>query len=67
MYFRPNIGEKSLGILNFGLRLCKSYEMMLDYRFKFILIMVNELLCGWANIDMDWEGSVCPNSKNRIV
>lgn len=50
MYFRLNIGEKSLGILNFGLRLCKSYEMMLDYRFKFILIMVNELLCGWANI-----------------
>jgi hypothetical protein len=30
--------------------------MILIYRFKFIMIFINELVCDWAIVVLDWKG-----------
>ena len=49
------------------LNLCTLDVMILIYRFKMIVILINELVCDWVIIDLDWEGWVCPNIKYMIV
>lgn len=41
--------------------------MMLIYRSKLIVNLVNELVCDWTIVDLDWKGWECPKSKYRIV
>lgn len=41
--------------------------MMLIYRFKVIVVLVNKLLYDWTIVDLDWEGWACPNANYMIV